>query len=78
MVNHIERMDENDLDKRVYRDETAGNQPDENWIELLRKCLAEKNVNLGGVRRTMHNISEWWEFMREYGCGVGPGDKLFQ
>ena len=49
-------------------------RPKKKWIESVKECLEERNVNLEEARRKVHNRNEWPAFLREHGCGP-PGPR---
>ena len=63
---HLERMDESRLVKRMYNGECVGKRPvgrpKKRWIDSVKECLNERNVNLVEARRMVCNRDEWRGF----------------
>jgi hypothetical protein len=78
---HVERMDGNRLVKRMYSSECVGNRPvgrpKKRWIDSVKECLIERNVNLVEARRLARDRCDWRGFVRGYGCGPRPRDEPY-
>lgn len=58
LFENVERMDRGRLVKRLFSGKCVGNQrqagrPKYWWIELVKKCILERNVYLVKARRTL-------------------------
>src|SRR5678816_3860301 len=75
---HVERMNDSWLVKRMYSGECVGNRPagrpKKKWIYSVNECLKERNVSFTEERIKVHNRSELQGFVWGHGCGP-PGPR---
>ena len=59
---HMERMENNRIAKRVYVEECAGSQsvgsPRKRWIDTVKKCLRKRGLDVRQARRKVQDRSE--------------------
>ena len=65
---HVERMESERIDKRVYIGEYAGDRsvgsPRKKWIDTVRECLKKRWLDDREARRMVQDRSEWRGFVR--------------
>ena len=56
---HVERMENDRIDKRVYVGECAGNCSVgwlwKRWIDIVKDCLRKRGLDVRQVRRMVHD-----------------------
>ena len=76
---HMERMQNDMIDKRVYALECVGNRsvgrPWKRWIDTMKNILAKRDLDVRQARKMVQDRSEWQGSVREK-CMVGSqGDE---
>ena len=71
---HVERMENERITKKVYVGECAGisslGRLQKSWIDSVRYCLKKRDLAVNQANRMGHDRIEWWMFVRVNSCGV--------
>ena len=74
---HVERMERDRVEKRVYVGECAGSRSvgrsRKRWIDTVKECLKEGGLDIRQARRMVQDMSEWWRFVRGNAWGIALG-----
>ena len=74
---HVERMEREQIAKRVYVGECAGNRsvgrPQKRWIDTVKECLRKRGLDIKQARRMFQDRSKWRGFVRRNEWDVAQG-----
>ena len=78
---HVERMENDRIDKRVYVGECADSRsvgrPRKRWTDIVNECLEKRGLDVRQARGMVQDRSEWRRFVRGSALKEYKGEIFF-